>query len=352
MTRISYKDSGVEIEEANRFIESIRPAAERTHRHEVLGGIGGFAGLFALPPGRFRAPVLVSSADGVGTKVKLALDLGRHRSIGIDLVAMTANDIVTVGAEPLFFLDYFSTGKLDAEVGKEVIEGIADGCTEAGCALLGGETAEIPGSYSKGEYDLAGFSVGVVERSAIVDGSKTTPGDAVIGLWSSGLHGNGYSLARKAIETKSIDLMAPREDLLGSSVGDALLEPTRIYVRSIHSLLAEVPIRLLAHIAGGGLAGNLIRRLPEQVGVILEPTSWEPPPIFELLSRDCISQQEQYAAFNMGIGMVVIVPTEDVDRSLNLLRAAGEKATLIGEVVKRTSGARVQIHGVLEDVAS
>lgn len=347
MTRLTYKDSGVDIEAADRFIDRIRPATERTRRPEVLGGIGGFGGLFALPPGRYRSPVLVAGTDGVGTKLKLAFELCDHRKVGIDLVAMCINDIIVVGAEPLFFLDYYATGKLEVEVGAEIVEGIAVGCEQSGCALLGGETAEMPGFYPKGEYDLAGFAVGIVERSEIVDGQAVQRGDCVIGLGSSGLHSNGFSLARKLVEALDLDLHSPRDDLLGATLGAALLEPTRIYARAIQSLSAEIPVRAMAHITGGGLPGNVSRCLPKELSAALDPTSWERPPVFDVLAEG-VSPIEQYRAFNMGVGMVVVVRASDAGRAVELLRAAGEKASVIGEIIDREQGIPVQIHGLIE----
>jgi phosphoribosylformylglycinamidine cyclo-ligase len=346
MTRLTYKDAGVDVEAADRFVDAIRPATERTRRPEVLGGIGGFGGLFALAPGRYRSPVLVAGTDGVGTKLKLAFDLARHDTVGIDLVAMCVNDILVVGAEPLFFLDYFATGRLDPAVGAELVKGIAEGCVQAGCALLGGETAEMPGFYPKGEYDLAGFAVGVVERGAIIDGAKVSAGDAVIGLSSSGLHSNGYSLARKAVETLSLDLAAAPELLGGRTVGDALLEPTRIYVKAVQALMPEVGVRAMAHITGGGLPGNVPRSLPEDVAVVLDPNAWARPPIFDLVATAGIPLAEQYRTFNMGLGMVLVVPRNEGDRAVEMLRASGESAELVGEVVPRGDGPAVRILGV------
>ncbi len=349
MTRLTYKDSGVDIEAADRFVDTIRPATERTRRPEVLGGIGGFGGLFALPPGRYRSPVLVAGTDGVGTKLKLAFEHDGHHSVGIDLVAMCVNDILVVGAEPLFFLDYYATGKLDREVGRRVIEGIADGCAQAGCALLGGETAEMTGFYPDDEYDLAGFAVGVVERSALIDGKTVSEGDAVVGLASSGLHSNGFSLARKAIEILNLDPGEPREDLAGASLSQALLAPTRIYVRAVQAALAEIPVGAIAHITGGGLPGNVSRSLPDGLAAALDPASWHRPPIFDILAEAGIPPLERYRAFNMGIGMVVVVPSSDAARAVDLLRAAGEKAEVIGEIVRRENGPPVRLHGVPEE---
>ncbi|HEX7488624.1 MAG TPA: phosphoribosylformylglycinamidine cyclo-ligase, partial [Anaeromyxobacteraceae bacterium] len=282
---LTYRDAGVDIDEGDRLVELIKPLARPTLRKEVLAGIGGFGGLFALDMARWKEPVLVSGTDGVGTKLKVAFAAGRHATIGIDLVAMCVNDVAVVGAEPLFFLDYFATGKLSAEQGAEVVKGIAEGCRQAGCALIGGETAELPGFYERGEYDLAGFAVGCVERSRILDGRTVAPGDAVLGLAASGLHSNGYSLARKALlEKHPLDWSPP--ELAGKTLADALLEPTRIYAKDVLALLAAVPVKALAHITGGGLPGNVPRNLPVGTRAVLDARRWPRSPLFDLVQRE------------------------------------------------------------------
>ncbi len=296
----AYKEAGVDIDAGEAVVEGIREAVRSTGRPEVLGGIGGFGGLFAL--GKYREPVLVSGTDGVGTKLLVAQRLGRHGSIGVDLVAMCVNDIAVVGAEPLFFLDYFATGKLAPEVAVEVVEGIAEGCRQAGCALIGGETAEMPGMYGPGHYDLAGFAVGVVERDELLDGSDIQAGDVLVGLPSSGLHSNGYSLVRRIVE----DLDWESEYELGRPLGEVLLEPTRIYVREV---LAARDAKGFVHVTGGGFYENLPRVLPEGLGCSVEVGSWSVPPIFDLLaSHGGLSTRELYRTFNMGIGMVAVMP--------------------------------------------
>lgn len=340
MAALTYKDAGVDIDEAERFVDAIRPVAATTRRPEVLGGIGGFGGLFALPPGRFREPVLVSGTDGVGTKLKLAFATGKHDTIGIDLVAMCVNDIIVVGAEPLFFLDYYGTSKLETEVAVQVVEGIAEGCRQAGCALLGGETAELPGFYAAGEYDLAGFCVGVVERSELIDGSKVAAGDAVIGLHSSGLHSNGFSLARRSIELLGHELEetpAPLEETLAQT----MLTPTRIYARAVVALRVVGTVHALAHITGGGLPGNVPRSLPEGLGVELDASRWPRPPIYEILAGAGIEPDELYRTFNMGIGMTVVVPADAADATVTALKIADQPASIIGTVVD-TPGVRIE----------
>ncbi|HEX4621188.1 MAG TPA: phosphoribosylformylglycinamidine cyclo-ligase, partial [Myxococcaceae bacterium] len=311
----TYKDAGVDIEAGDALVERIKPYAARTHRSEVLSGVGGFGGLFALPPGKYREPVLVSGTDGVGTKLKVAFLAGRHDTVGIDLVAMSVNDILTCGAEPLFFLDYFATAGLDVDQAAQVVMGIGRGCEEAGCTLLGGETAELPGFYQKGEYDLAGFCVGVVERSRIIDGKSIRPGDALIGLASSGLHSNGYSLARKVLIDRAKDPVGPK--LL-----DQLLEPTRIYVKDVQALMDAVDVKGMAHITGSGIPGNLPRCLPEGTRAVLEESSWRLPPIFELIqSRGNVARDEMYATFNMRLGMIAVVASPDVPAARRALQA-------------------------------
>jgi len=326
---LSYRDAGVDIDAGDRLVERIKPLAARTRREGVLAGIGGFGALFELG-GKYREPVLVSGTDGVGTKLKLAFQLDRHDSIGIDLVAMSVNDILVQGAEPLFFLDYFACGKLDVAVAARVIAGIAAGCEQAQCALIGGETAEMPGMYAPGEYDLAGFAVGVVEKSSIIDGRAIAAGDTVLGLASSGPHSNGYSLIRKIIAERNADLAAPLD---GKTLADALMAPTRIYVRSIRTLMQRVPVKGMAHITGGGLSENIPRILPQGVGAVLQRSAWQLPAVFEWLqSSGNIAAAEMHRTFNCGIGMVVVVAPHDAEAALACLRAAGEDAALIGEI--------------------
>lgn len=329
----TYKQSGVDIEAGDAFVEKIKPHAARTTRPEVLGGVGGFGGLFALPPGKYQAPVLVAGTDGVGTKLKVAFLAGRHDTVGIDLVAMSVNDILTCGAEPLFFLDYFATGKLEVDAAAEVVKGIAVGCEQAGCALLGGETAEMPGFYARGEYDVAGFCVGVVERSAIIDGKTVKPGDALIGLTSSGLHSNGYSLARKVLlDDAKLPLdVAPQG--LDRPLGDALLEPTRIYVKDALALCQAVKVKGMAHITGSGIPGNLPRCLPDGTRAVLSESAWKKPAIFDLIAKTGgVARDEMFSTFNMGLGLIVVVAKEDVAKALEVLRARGVEASEVGRV--------------------
>ena len=317
-TRITYRDAGVDIDAGDALVDRIKPLVKRTQRPEVLAGIGGFGALVELPAG-YKRPVLVSGTDGVGTKLRLAIDTGRHDTIGIDLVAMCANDVVVQGAEPLFFLDYYATGKPRVDVAEAVIRGIAEGCSQAGAALVGGETAEMPGMYHGEDYDLAGFCVGVVEKSRIIDGRSIAPGDVVLGLASSGPHSNGYSLIRKILERAK-----PEFDLL---------EPTRIYVKSLLELARTLPVGGFAHITGGGLTDNIPRVLPEGLEVLLERRRWHRDPIFDWLQQTGhIEAGEMYRTFNCGIGMVVIVRSEHADEALKLLTARGETASLIGSV--------------------
>ena len=326
---ITYRDAGVDIDAGDELVERIKPIVRRTQRPEVLAGIGGFGALVEIPQG-YKQPVLVSGTDGVGTKLRLAIDTGRHDTIGIDLVAMCVNDVVVQGAEPLFFLDYYATGKLRVDVAESVISGIAEGCSQAGAALVGGETAEMPGIYSGDDYDLAGFCVGVVEKSAIIDGTRIKPGDAVVGLASSGPHSNGYSLIRKLIGVAN----ANRDTLLdGRPLFDRLLTPTRIYVKSLLALIRAVPVQGLAHITGGGITDNIPRVLSEGLEVVLDRKSWQRDPVFDWLQRTArIDSAEMYRTFNCGIGMVAIVPKEHAQAALDLLNSRGETATVIGEV--------------------
>jgi phosphoribosylformylglycinamidine cyclo-ligase len=327
---LHYKDAGVDIDRGNQLVERIKPLAEVTHRPGALGGLGGFGALFDLSQTNYRTPILVSSTDGVGTKLKLAIELKRHDTIGIDLVAMCANDVLVQGAEPLFFLDYFATAKLDLEVATHVIAGIARGCELAGAALVGGETAEMPDMYSPGDYDLAGFCVGVAEADRIIDGRQVRIGDAVIGLASSGPHSNGYSLIRKIIKLTRADL---EHDFHGRSLGETLLEPTRIYVKSVLSLIRKIPVHALAHITGGGLLENLPRVLPKDTCILIDAGAWPWPPIFKWLeTTGNIDKREMYRTFNCGIGMVVIVETNQIPALIALLTEAGETAWRIGSV--------------------
>jgi phosphoribosylformylglycinamidine cyclo-ligase len=336
----TYRDAGVDIDAGDALVERIKPRVARTMRPEVLAGIGGFGALVELPVDRFRRPVLVSGTDGVGTKLRLAIETGRHDTIGIDLVAMCANDVVVQGAEPLFFLDYYATGKLDVTVAARVIEGIAEGCVQAGAALVGGETAEMPGMYGGGDYDLAGFCVGVVEKDAIIDGSRVRPGDAVIGLASSGPHSNGYSLVRKLIE---ISGATGATQLDGRSLFEQLLTPTRIYVKALLALMRALPVHGLAHITGGGLTDNIPRVLRDGLEVLLHRHAWPRPAIFEWLARaGRIADAEMYRTFNCGIGMVVIVGADRADAALELLRSQGESALLIGEVRRGEQGVIIE----------
>jgi len=329
---ITYRDAGVDIDAGDALVEAIKPFAKRTLRPEVLAGIGGFGALAEIPK-NYREPVLVSGTDGVGTKLKLAFQIGVHDTIGIDLVAMSVNDILTQGAEPLFFLDYFACGKLDVAIATEVVKGIARGCELAGCALIGGETAEMPGMYAEGEYDLAGFAVGVVEKSAIVDGRGIGPGDAVLGLAASGAHSNGYSLIRRIVERAKLDLKA---DFHGRSLGSALLEPTRIYVKPLLALMRQMPVKGMAHITGGGLAENVPRVLPETVKAVISRSSWTMPPLFQWLQREGrVADAEMQRVFNCGIGMAVVVAAEYADAAVRALSGAGETVFRIGRIEAR-----------------
>lgn len=337
---LSYRDAGVDIEAGDALVDAIKPIAQRTRREGMLSGLGGFGALFEIPK-RYREPVLVSGTDGVGTKLKLAFELGRHDTVGIDLVAMCANDVVVQGAEPLFFLDYFATGKLATDVVLAVVQGIGTGCELAGAALIGGETAEMPGMYAAGEYDLAGFCVGVVEKGAIIDGSGVRPGDAVVGLASSGPHSNGYSLIRRVIENAGLDLTETFED---GTVADCLMRPTRIYVKSILELLESVEIRAVAHITGGGIAGNLARVLPEGIGVEMSLSAWHRPGIFDWIQdHGRISDEEMLRTFNCGLGMVIVVPETALGRTLAYFRDRGIDAREIGRTGARGDEA-VRIH--------
>jgi len=337
--RLTYRDAGVDIDAGDELVERIKPLVQRAQRREVLAGIGGFGALVELPSG-YRQPVLVAGTDGVGTKLRLAIESGRHDTIGIDLVAMCANDVVVQGAEPLFFLDYYATGKLRVPVAEAVVRGIVEGCVQAGAALVGGETAEMPGMYSGDDYDLAGFCVGVVEKDAIIDGTRTRAGDAIIGLASSGPHSNGYSLIRKLVAAAGA---TPTTTLAGSKLFDRLLAPTRIYVKALLALVRAMPVHALAHITGGGLTDNIPRVLPEGLEAVLERRNWQRDPVFDWLQKaGSIESAEMYRTFNCGLGMVVIVPPEHAAAAVKFLAARAETATIVGEV---RAGARgVVIH--------
>jgi len=330
---LTYKDAGVDIEAGNALVERIKPLVARTRRPEVLAGLGGFGGLFALPPGKYAEPVLVSGTDGVGTKLKLAQQLDRHDSIGIDLVAMCVNDVLVQGAEPLFFLDYFACGQLDTEVATAVIGGIAEGCAQAGAALIGGETAEMPDMYDHGEYDLAGFCVGVVERQELIDGSAISAGDAIIGIASSGPHSNGYSLIRKVLQ------VAGEADIDGAPAAELLLAPTRIYVKPVMQLMQSIAVKGIAHITGGGLTENVPRILHGDLHAVIETGSWQPGPIFDWLAeRGHIARDEMRRTFNCGVGMVVIVEHADAGATIDALGASGETAWRLGSVAEDAGG--------------
>jgi phosphoribosylformylglycinamidine cyclo-ligase len=332
---LSYRDAGVDIDAGDSLVERIKPHARRTLRPEVLGGIGGFGALMEIPT-RFREPVLVSGTDGVGTKLKLAFELGRHDSIGIDLVAMSVNDILVQGAEPLFFLDYYACGRLDVDVAEQVVSGIARGCELAGCALIGGETAEMPGMYPPGEYDLAGFAVGVAEKSRLITGGGIQAGDAVLGLTSSGPHSNGYSLIRKIVEVSGADLGA---DLHGRSLGETLLEPTRIYVKPLLALMEAMQVKGLAHITGGGLTGNIPRILPEGLAARLDRSAWAWPPVFRwLMETGGVAEAEMHRTFNCGVGMVVVVAPEQAEAVKAFLARHGETVYRLGTIAEREAG--------------
>lgn len=333
-----YRAAGVDIDAGNETVERIKPHVLRTLRKEVLGGIGSFGGGFLFPSDRYQEPVLVSGTDGVGTKLKLAFALHQHDTIGIDAVAMCVNDILTSGAEPLFFLDYFATGKLHPEVAEQVVKGIADGCVASGAALIGGETAEMPGMYGAGEYDIAGFAVGVVEREMMIDGHLVQAGDQVIGLASSGPHSNGYSLIRKLVEDHGHSYDEPFGDGT-KTLGQELLTPTKIYVKSILSLLSTVSIHAMAHITGGGLLENIPRVLPEGLGCVLDQSAWPVPPIFQWLqSLQEMDEQTRFRTWNMGIGFVLVVSRTDAVRVVEALSHLGEAAFIIGQIESGVSG--------------
>ena len=341
---LTYADAGVDIDKADNLVDEIKKIAQQTSRSGVIGDIGGFGGLFSLNISNMESPVLVSSTDGVGTKLKVAFMMSKHDTIGIDLVAMCVNDIVVQGAKPLFFLDYLSMGRLKTKIATDVISGIGEGCRQAGCALIGGETAEMPGFYKDNEYDLAGFAVGIVENSKIIDGSGIRVGDKLIGISSSGLHSNGYSLVRKIcfeILKLKIDTHIPE---LGKTLGEELLTPTRIYSQTIHSIIKDLPVFGLAHITGGGITDNVIRVIPEQCNVVMRKHSWDVPPVFTYLKQaGNISEREMMRTFNNGIGLIAVVHEKDSQEVLDRLIAMKEKAFIVGEIVERKeAGERVQ----------
>ncbi|MDF7670076.1 phosphoribosylformylglycinamidine cyclo-ligase [Orbaceae bacterium ESL0721] len=338
---LSYKDAGVDIDAGNELVNRIKSAVNATKRPEVMGGLGGFGALCAIPQ-KYREPILVSGTDGVGTKLRLAIDLARHEAIGIDLVAMCVNDLIVQGAEPLFFLDYYATGKLNVDVATSVVTGIAEGCKMAGCALVGGETAEMPGLYHGGDYDLAGFCVGVVEKSKIIDGSKVKDGDVLIALSSSGVHSNGYSLVRKVIDVSGTD--PTTEQLEDRPLADHLLAPTRIYVKPVLDLIAKVDVHAIAHITGGGFWENIPRVLPENTQAVINESSWKWPAVFNWLQKSGnISRHEMYRTFNCGVGLIIALPKASAATAIDLLNKSGEQAWEIGEIRHSTSSERVII---------
>lgn len=343
-TSLSYKDAGVDIDAGEALVDRIKGAVKRTTRKEVIGGLGGFGAMCQIPAG-YKEPVLVSGTDGVGTKLRLAIDLNRHDSVGIDLVAMCVNDIVVQGAEPLFFLDYYATGKLDVDVAASVVNGIADGCEQSGCALVGGETAEMPGMYHAGDYDIAGFCVGVVEKADIIDGSKVKAGDQIIALASSGPHSNGFSLIRKIIEVSG---QSPDVMLEGKSLADHLMAPTRIYVKNLLALIKAVPVHALCHITGGGFWENIPRVLPELTKAVCNEQSYQWPAVFDWLQQQGnVTRHEMYRTFNCGVGMIVVVSAENLAPALKFLQDAGENAWHLGEIQAAAAGeAQVVIPGV------
>jgi len=336
---LSYRDSGVDIDAGNELVERIKPAVKATHRQGCVGSIGGFGGLFELPLDRYRDPLLVSGTDGVGTKLKLAIEIEKYDSIGIDLVAMCANDIAVLGAEALFFLDYYASGKLSIEIAEQVIGGIAEGCQQAGCALIGGETAEMPGIYAPGDFDLAGFCVGIVERERVINGDAVKTGDKLIALASSGPHSNGYSLIRKIIEFSGVDLA---QDCGGQSLSEALITPTRIYVKNLLALGEKIPVLAMAHITGGGLLENIPRILPPHCAANIDRSSWSMPVVFDWLqSAGNVETSEMFRTFNCGVGMVLVVEQGDRGVCLQLLAELGEQAWEIGQIVEKNSGPSV-----------
>jgi len=336
---LNYKDAGVDIDAGEALVEVIKPLAKSTTRSGVASNLGGFGAIFDLKGAGFKDPILVAGTDGVGTKLKVAIEAGIHHTVGIDLVAMCVNDLIVQGAEPLFFLDYYATAKLDVKAGAAVVSGIAEGCRLAGCALIGGETAEMPGLYATGDYDLAGFSVGAVERDAILTGENVQAGDIILGLGSSGLHSNGFSLVRKVVERSGLDYTAQAPFAPGKTLAEALLEPTRIYVKSCLSALACGGIRALAHITGGGLLENIPRVLPENLGADIDVNAWELPGVFSWLAKEGgIVPHEMARTFNCGIGMAVIVAPDNVDELIKNFNKSGEGVNIIGKIVGRETG--------------
>jgi phosphoribosylformylglycinamidine cyclo-ligase len=332
---LSYKDAGVDIDAGNALVERIKGVSRRTQRPEVMGGLGGFGALCQLPTG-YKEPVLVAGTDGVGTKLRLAIDLQRHQGVGIDLVAMCVNDLIVQGAEPLFFLDYYATGKLDVDTAADVVTGIGAGCELSGCALIGGETAEMPGMYEAGDYDLAGFCVGVVEKSGIIDGSKVAAGDALIALGSSGPHSNGYSLIRKILEVSGADLNQPLGE---GTLADALMAPTRIYVKPVLELIKQFDIHALSHITGGGFWENIPRVLPANARAVIDGASWQWPQVFQWLQQaGNVETFEMYRTFNCGVGMIIALPAEQAEAAVQFMRDAGENAWLIGRIDAAAEG--------------
>ncbi len=341
-TSLTYKDAGVDIDSGNQLVDRIKPMVKRTHRPGVMGNVGGFGALFKLKDAGYENPILVSGTDGVGTKLRLAIESGKHDTIGIDLVAMCVNDLIVQGAEPLFFLDYYATSSLDVAIAADVVNGIATGCEQSGCALIGGETAEMPDMYSKGDYDLAGFCVGVVEEDEIIDGTQVKAGDQLIGLASSGPHSNGYSLIRKVLEVSNTPL---DKDFNGRPIGDVLLEPTRLYVKPLLDVISKHDIHALAHITGGGLLENIPRVMPDDCAAVIDADSWETPAIFDWLqAQGNIDQIEMYRTFNCGVGMVLVVNPTDSDAILSRLRELGETANVIGKIEARAERDHVIIN--------
>ncbi|RJG49082.1 phosphoribosylformylglycinamidine cyclo-ligase [Motilimonas pumila] len=334
-TSLSYKDAGVDIDAGNALVERIKGVSKRTKRPEVLGGLGGFGALCQLPTG-YKEPLLVAGTDGVGTKLRLAIDLKKHDTVGIDLVAMCVNDLIVQGAEPLFFLDYYATGKLDVDVAAAVVTGIGDGCEQSNCSLIGGETAEMPGMYEGDDYDMAGFCVGVVEKSEVIDGSKVAAGDALIALGSSGPHSNGYSLVRKILEVSGADPMQAFGD---NTLGETLLEPTRIYVKSVLELIKQADVHALSHITGGGFWENIPRVLPASAKAVIDGNSWQWPEVFNWLQQNGnVETEEMYRTFNCGVGMVIAVADADKEKAVELLNAHGEQAWVIGHIEDAKDG--------------
>lgn len=341
---LSYKDAGVDIDAGNALVDRIKGVAQRTRRPEVMAGLGGFGALFELPTG-YKEPVLISGTDGVGTKLRLAMDLQQHDTIGIDLVAMCVNDLIVAGAEPLFFLDYYATGKLNIDVAAAVVDGIGKGCELSGCSLVGGETAEMPGMYEGEDYDLAGFCVGIAEKSEIIDGSKVKSGDVLVGLTSSGPHSNGYSLIRKIIEVSDAKLDQPMGD---STLGKALLEPTRIYVKPVLELMKKLPVHALSHITGGGLQENLPRVLPDDCKAVVNTNAWDMPEVFKWLqSAGNVEPYEMYRTFNCGIGLILVIAADRADEAVSALNELGETAVVLGQIADRQGDEEaVELQGI------